>query len=260
MPRASFSHASRTLAAALLAACMTFGLAACGRPPAPATTAAAETADDPLESSNRFFYSVNAGLDRYIFRPVAVAYRDTVPSAVRRPIHNALANVSAPIVFANDVLQAKPRRAGDTFMRFLINSTAGAAGFFDVATSLGYPAHSNDAGLTFALWGVPDGPFLFLPVLGPSNFRDATGYGADIAIDPFTWVGFPGSNAFEYTRYVAGAVDARAGLIDTIDNINATALDPYATYRSLYRQRRASDLQAIRDDNRATVPAWYPQH
>ena len=246
------------LAAAFLLSLSLLGLSACGGAP-PAQTGDDTAVNDPLENTNRFFYRVNSGLDRYVLRPVAVAYRDVVPGAVRQPIHNALANASSPIVFANDVLQGKPRRAGDTFMRFLINSTAGAAGFFDVATGLGYPAHDNDAGLTFALWGVPEGPFLFLPVLGPSNPRDATGFGADIAIDPFTWVGFPGSNAFNYTRYAVGAVDARAQLIDPIDQINKTALDPYATFRSLYRQRRASDIQGIRDDNRATVPAWFPQ-
>ena len=246
------------LAAALLLSLSLLGVTACGRTP-PAATGDDTAANDPLENSNRFFYRINSGLDRYALRPVAVAYRDVVPGAVRRPIHDALANASAPIVFANDVLQGKPRRAGDTFMRFIINSTAGAAGFFDVATSLGYPAHDNDAGLTYALWGVPEGVFLFLPVIGPSNPRDVTGFGTDVALDPFTWVGFPGSNALNYTRYGLGAVDARAELIDPIDQINRTALDPYATFRSLYRQRRASDIQAIRDDNRATVPAWYPQ-
>ena len=247
------------LAATLLLSMSLLGLSACGNRPAGTSTADDPGANDPYENTNRFFYQVNSGLDRYVFRPVAVAYRDVVPGAVRRPIHNTVANVAAPIVFANDVLQAKPRRAGDTFMRFLINSTAGAGGFFDVAAGWGYPAHDTDAGLTFAIWGVPDGPFLFLPVLGPSSPRDAAGYGADVALDPFTWVGFPGVNALNYTEYGFGAVDARAQLIDPLDAINRTALDPYATLRSLYRQRRASDIQAIRDDQRATVPAWYPR-
>ena len=245
-------------AAALLLTIPLLAMSACGRTPAPAAGDEAAVSD-PFENTNRFFYRINSGLDRYVLRPVAVAYRDVVPGAVRRPVHNALANASAPIVFANDVIQGKPRRAGDTFMRFLINSTAGVAGFFDVAGSLGYPAHDNDAGLTFALWGLPEGPFLFLPVIGPSNPRDVAGFGTDVAIDPFTWVGFPGSNALNYTRYGLGAVDARAELIDPIDQINRTALDPYATFRSLYEQRRASSVQAIRDDNRATVPAWFPQ-
>ena len=100
-----------------------------------------------------------------------------------------LSNLGTPVQLGNDILEAKPRRAGDTTMRFLINTTIGVVGIFDVAKDLGYPDHDSDFGMTLALWGVPDGPFLFLPVLGPTNPRDATGFAVDIAADPFTWVG-----------------------------------------------------------------------
>ena len=250
------------LGSTLFLALFLLSMSACAtRPPASDVDATKdfEANNDPYEPANRFFYKVNNGLDQYVLRPIAVAYRDVVPGAVRRPIHNALANVSSTVVFANDVLDAKPRRAGDTFMRFLINSTAGVGGFFDVASDWGYPSHDADFGQTLALWGLPDGPFLFLPVLGPSSPRDATGFGADIAIDPFTWVTFGGSHTLGYARFGLGAVDAREAVIDPLDQINKTALDPYATLRSLYRQRRASQIQALRDDKRATVPAWYPR-
>ena len=237
-----------------------FGLAGCATaPPASQPEALADyrTNNDPLEPTNRFLYQVNDGLDTYLFRPVAVAYRYAVPGVVRRPVHNLLQNIASPIVFANDVMQAKPRRAGDTMMRFLINSTAGAGGLFDVATDLGYPSHTSDFGVTMALWGVGEGPYLLLPVLGPSNFRDAGGYGADTALDPFTWATFGGSTALYYSKSALGAIDKRERLIETIDETKKSALDPYATFRSLYNQNRRSTVESTRNDNRATVPAWF---
>ena len=234
--------------------------AACtATPPANDAEALAEYRElnDPLEPTNRFFYRITDGLDTYILRPVAVAYRDTLPDGVRRPIHNALVNLSTPAQFANDVLQGKPRRAGDTMMRFLINSTAGGAGLFDVATDWGYPRHGTDLGVTLALWGVGDGPFLFLPVLGPSNVRDAGGFAGDTAFNPLTFATFGGSTAVNVGRFVIGAIDARERLIEPIDDVKRTALDPYATFRSAYGQNRRSTIEDTRNDRRATVPAWF---
>ncbi len=120
-------------------------------------------------------------------KPAAQAYRaSSCPERVRTGIHNIVDNLAAPVRLTNDTLQGKPRRAGDTAMRFLINTTAGVGGIFDVAKSVGYPAHDADFALTLANWNVPEGPFLFLPVIGPSNPRDVSGYAVDIAIDPFT--------------------------------------------------------------------------
>lgn len=255
------------LAAPLLHTVSTLGLvcalAACTATPPPASDpeAVAEfrQTNDPYEPTNRFFYRINDGLDTYVFRPIAVTYR-YVPGAIRTPIHNALANISNPVTFANDVFQAKPRRAGTTMMRFVINSTAGVGGLFDVATGLGYPSHDTDFGVTLAIWGTGEGPFLFLPVLGPSNPRDATGFAGNSLLDPFNWASFGGVNALRTSSFALGAVDARERLIDPIDNIKKTALDPYATFRSLYRQNRESVIENTRKDNQATVPAWFPQH
>ncbi len=214
--------------------------------------------NDPLEPTNRVFYAVNNGLDTVILRPIAVGYRNIVPGAVRRPIGNLLANLNNPVIFANDVLQTHPRRAGTTFMRLLINTTVGVGGLFDVAGQWGYPAHENDFGVTLALWGLPSGPFVFLPVLGPSNPRDATGYGVDIALDPITWPSNGGGfNTFRITRTVAGAVTIREGLLDTTDSVQKTSLDPYATFRSLYQQHRDSAIKDLQRDEMPTIPAWY---
>ena len=239
---------------------LALSLAGCATAP-PATDAEAladyRTTNDQYEPANRFFYKVDDGIDTYLFRPVAQAYRAVVPGAVRRPIHNLLQNASSPAQFANDVLQAKPRRAGDTMMRFLINSTAGVGGLFDVAGDLGYPRHYTDFGVTLAVWGVGEGPFLFLPVVGPSNPRDATGYAANIGLDPLTYATFGGSTALELSRFGVGAVDERERLLDPVDQVKKTALDPYATFRSLYRQNRRDEIEKTRNDDRATVPAWF---
>jgi len=245
---------------AVAAACTLLGACA-HRPPPGDAEALAEyrQTNDPLEPTNRVFYAINNGIDTVILAPVARGYRYVVPAGVRRPIHNVLANITSPVLLANDVMDAKPRRAGDTFMRFLINTTAGAGGLFDVASGWGYPAHDADFGQTLALWGLGEGPFLFLPVLGPSNPRDATGFAGDILLDPLTWASFGGSRTLGYSRYIVGAVDARERVLDPVDQIKKTALDPYATFRSLYRQHRRSQIEQTREDKGATVPAWFPR-
>ncbi len=240
----------------LLAACVV-GLAACASQPA-ATAGGPDAANDPLESTNRVFYRINDALDTYALAPVARAYVYVLPNPVRGGIHNVLANLSSPVLLADDVSQAKPRRAGDTFMRFLINSSVGVLGIFDVADGWGYKAHVTDFGITLALWGAPEGPFLFLPLIGPSSPRDATGYAIDTAIDPFNYVphGY-GLLTLNWARYGVGIVDTRSRTLDDVATIKRTALDPYATFRSLYRQHRAAVIEGVRDDNRATVPNWY---
>lgn len=234
-------------------------LAGCAsRPTDPEAAADASDANDPFEPTNRFVYRINDSLDTAILRPAAVAYNTVLPQTVRTHTHNFLANLSSPVTLADDMLQGKPRRAGDTLMRLLINSTAGVAGVFDVASDWGYPAHSADFGMTLALWGFDSGPYLFLPLFGPSNPRDAVGVGADIGLDPFTWVGTGAAvSALDTSRFAVSALDARAGLVTTVDQIKAGALDPYATFRSLSRQHREAQIQAARDDDQATVPAWF---
>jgi phospholipid-binding lipoprotein MlaA len=238
-------------------------LGGCAKPP-PASDRDAvadfKQTNDPMEPTNRVFFSINNGLDRVIFRPLAVAYRWAVPQTIRTHTHNFLSNLGQPVTLFDDMLATKPRRAGDSFMRFVVNTTIGVGGVFDVATVWGWPAHDSDAGITFALWGIPDGPFLFLPVLGPTNPRDASGFGTDIAMDPLTWIGHGTTvTALGFARYGLSAVDARERVLDDLDKIEAQALDPYATLRSLSRQHRASQIDDARNDNRATVPAWFPE-
>jgi len=260
--RSSFFETARFLTFLALVA---FGLSACATPPPaddPDAVADYKQTNDPLEPTNRVFYAINNGLDTVLLRPAALAYRFAVPSPVRTGIHNVLSNLGTPVQLGNDVLEGKPRRAGDTTMRFLINSTVGVLGIVDVAKGWGYPDHDADFGMTMALWGVPEGPFLFLPVLGPTDPRDAAGFGVDILMDPFTWMGPPSSTGlkvFKWTRYGLNAVDSRERVLDAVDSIKKTALDPYATFRSLYRQHRHAQIEELRNDNRATVPVWFAQ-
>jgi phospholipid-binding lipoprotein MlaA len=257
------ARASLLSLTAVMALAVPMLLGACAaKPPASDPDALAEynETNDPLEPTNRVFYAINNGLDTVILKPLAQAYRFAVPQPVRNGVHNVLVNLGTPVTLGNDILEAKPRRAGDTLMRFAINTTIGVVGIFDVADRLGYPAHDSDFGITMALWGMPAGPFLFLPILGPSDPRDATGFGVDLAMDPFTWVGKGAAvTALKWSKTVISAVDARERVLDAIDEIKKTALDPYATFRSLYRQHRASQIADAKNDNRATIPIWFAQ-
>ena len=237
-------------------------LSACATPP-PASHKQAraefERTNDPLEPTNRVFYRVNNVLDEALLRPAAVAYKDVLPDPAREGVHNVLTNLATPMTLANDMLSGRPRRAGTSFMRFLINTTLGGLGLFDVAAKLGYPAHATDFGETLAIWGVPEGPYLYLPVFGPSDPRDALGVGVGIAGDPLGWVG-TGTvvTALRWSRTGISALDARSRVLGEISAVKRTALDPYATFRSLYRQHRRAQIAKLRAATGGTVPAWYP--
>jgi phospholipid-binding lipoprotein MlaA len=223
-------------------------LAGCATPPPasdPEALAEYRANNDPLEPANRTMYSLNEWLDREVARPVAVGYRDLVPRPVRRGVRNALNNIRGPIILANDVLQGQPRRAGDTLGRFVLNSTLGLAGIFDVAEGwFGVPRHTEDFGQTLAVWGLGEGPYLFLPVLGPTNPRDLAGSAVDGAANVVTWLGQGAAvEGLRYARAGMSLVDTREALIDPVDEMRRTSLDPYATYRSAYRQRRRADIE-----------------
>lgn len=238
-------------------------LVGCATPPpasAPEALADYRATNDPFEPTNRFVFGVNEKLDAGAIRPASQAYASVVPKAARDGIHNILDNLDAPVRLVNDMLEGKPRRAGDTAMRFVINSTIGVLGVFDVATELGYPTHDANFGLTFALWGIPEGPYLVVPVLGPSNPRDTAGFGLDVATSPFSWAGQGVAvETLEWSRVPVGGIDERQRNDNFLETTKRTAVDPYGTFRSLYRQHQAAEVETIRNDNRATVPVWFAQ-
>ncbi len=236
-------------------------LAACATPPPasePEARAAYEAAGDPLEPTNRALYGLSTSVDNAVLKPVARTYGNVVPFAVRTRITDFFRNLGTPRGFVDFVLAGKPRLAGTDFMRFLINSTLGVGGLFDVAADFGYAPHESDLGLTLGSWGVPTGPYLFVPLFGPSDARDGASTVADIAPTPLTFV--PGGTALTVTKYSFTAVDAvntRERALPTTDEIERSSLDPYAAARSLYQQKRQSAVTALGRDNRASVPVWF---
>lgn len=221
------------VAAALTAGCAT-------KPTDPELLAAYEEANDPLEPLNRYIFEVNYALDELFLKPVAGWYYIALPNPVQDGIRNVLQNLSAPVVLANDLLQGNGERAQTTAGRFLINSTIGLLGLFDVASELGLEYHDEDFGQTLAVAGVGEGPYLVLPLLGPSNPRDLTGRVVDFFLDPF---GYFVQNDIELARNGLEGVDTRARNLDTVEAIQESAIDYYATVRSLYRQRRNAEIR-----------------
>lgn len=232
----------------LLAACLVLALvsACAARPPADDPEALEEflADNDPLQPLNRGVYAVNDVLDRAVLRPVAVAYREVVPQPVRTGLRNVLGNLRGPVILANDLMQGEMTRAGRTASRFAINSTLGLGGILDVADSrFGIRGHSEDFGQTLAVWGMPEGHYLYVPVFGPTNARDLLGVGVDLVMSPWFWFGQGWVvEALGYTRFGMTVVDGREGVIELLDDVNRTSLDPYATIRSAYRQRRAAEI------------------
>lgn len=229
----------------LVAALAILAVAGCAtRPPPDDREAIAEyeANNDPAEPFNRAMYDVNQAVDRAVLRPVARGYRSVVPAPVRTGVRNVLSNLRSPVVLLNDALQGETQRFGTTLGRFLLNTTLGVGGIFDVARDLGLPPHSEDFGQTLAVAGVGEGPYLFVPLLGPSNPRDLVGFVAGILADPLTWITYGGSGTVSGVRAGATVVDTRESVLDPLDDVERTSLDPYATLRSAYRQRRARDI------------------
>jgi phospholipid-binding lipoprotein MlaA len=204
--------------------------------------------NDPYEPTNRKIFEFNQGLDRHVARPVAVFYNHAVPEPFRLGLHNVLYNLDLPVTFANDVLQGEASRATQTFGRFFINTTLGLGGVIDFATKMGVPDHTEDFGQTLAVWGAPEGSYFVAPMLGPSPPRDLGGRVVDTFIDPWPYIRYNGHWAFAWARAGAGILDLRARNVETLDQIERTSIDYYATQRSLYRQYRNSEIRNGKPD------------
>lgn len=204
---------------------------------------AQEIQRDPFEKFNRAMFSFNDTVDRYALEPVARGYRAITPRLFRDGVGNVLHNLRAPVTFANDVLQVEPARAGATVARFGINTTIGVAGIFDVASTMGLEKHTEDFGQTLGRWGVAPGPYLVLPLLGPSTVRDAAGAPVDVALNPINYAEFDGDDAFRVTRTVVGVISARESALDAVQSVRETSIDPYVSIRTTYLILRESAVK-----------------
>jgi phospholipid-binding lipoprotein MlaA len=221
----------------LAALCASLALGACAT-----KTPEAVAQNDPWEPTNRAVFDFDVKLDHAVATPVAKFYIHAVPEPARDGIHNWLTNLNSPIVFGNDVLQGEPNKAATTFGRFVINTTVGVAGLIDVAGKMGVPGHTTDFGITLGKAGAAEGSYLVLPILGPRPPRDLVGTGVDIAMDPFTWVSFTNATFYLLARGALNVLDERAANVDTVEQIERSSIDLYASTRSLYRQNRAAQI------------------
>lgn len=202
---------------------------------------------DPLEGFNRGVYAFNDGVDKAVIGPVARGYQAAVPRFARKRVSNFTSNLGEPINFLNEILQLDLDDAGVTLTRFFVNSTIGLGGLFDVASKdpeLQYKG--EDFGQTLGTYNVPAGPYIVLPLLGPSNFRDVVGRVGDILANPVRQVDFDGETAVIVGTNAASFLDLRARQDGRLENIRKSA-DPYVNLRTLYNQNRESNIHEDSD-------------
>lgn len=216
----AFQQATIAAALATLAAC---------------TTVQTPTKGDPLEGLNRTIFTVNDKLDTYALKPVAKGYVWVTPQPVRDSVTNFFSNIGDVYIAANNLLQLKITDGVEDIMRIVINTVFGVGGLFDVATLAKLPKHDNDLGLTLGHYGVPAGPYLVLPLFGPSTVRDAVGSIGNYYVNPLSYIHPDG---LSWALYGLNVVNTRANLLNAGDVLEGAALDKYSFVRNAYLQRR----------------------
>ena len=233
---------------------------------------------DPLIGFNRITYAINQPIDHYIFRPPAMLYRAITPRPVREGVRNMLANVYSPATFVNDVLQLRPKRALNTLGRFIINTTLGLGGIFDIAKRKPFHmrAHTNNFSNTLAMLGVSSGPYVYLPFVGPTSFRDLVGAGGDTFTQPLLVNRVYSSetrtvghlrprhvtvlsstlqlSTFGVVASVLSALDRRSEADADLKALKASAVDPYVSLREAYLQNREAEIAALRAKDGQAAP------
>ena len=225
--------------------CFSFLIVSCAtRPSDPGAAAEYDRLNDPLEPTNRVIFAINEGLNQALFTPIAKIYNH-LPEGFRKTISNEIEFVGLPADFANALLQGEGEVAKNALKRLFINGTFGFLGMFDPATDMGIPKVDENFGETLAVWGVPEGPYLVLPILGPTNLRDAFGKVPDSFMDPLSYAyGSQGSvDAASVTRRGIEGEAELAEYVDVLEDIKRDSLDFYATIRSLQRQRRENTIR-----------------
>jgi phospholipid-binding lipoprotein MlaA len=190
---------------------------------------------DPFEPVNRAMYAINEPIDKHFFKPIAQAYVDYVPSVIRTGIGNYFNNIDDLFSAVNGLLQGKLDKAGNDMGRVMINTFPGILGLIDVASDLGIPRGNEDFGQTFGYWGIPQGPYLFVPFFGPTTVRDGTGFVLRVLWSPTTEIP---DVAVRNVIYGLGGLDIRAQALGATSLIDEASLDPYTFVRRAYLQRR----------------------
>ncbi len=203
------------------------------------TTSDEGAISDPFEGANRGVFAFNKAVDDVVIHPVVKGYRFVVPEPGRQGVRNVLRNLKSPVLLANEVLQGDIDGASNVAFRAVVNTLVGAAGLFDVAGYEGYEYEQEDFGQTLGVWGVGHGPYLVLPLLGPSSTRDYAGYLVDSFADPLRWYLFNTNNeSWYYAKVGVEYLDLRESLMDVLNELERSSIDYYAAVRSTYYQRR----------------------
>lgn len=210
-----------------------FSLSACA--------SSGDTVYDPFEPVNRIMFNLTRTIDKAVLKPVAQAYGH-VPKPVRNGVRNFFNNLSEPYTFTNDLLQGEAKRAGTSSARFVINSTIGLAGLIDVASDMGLHAHKEDFGQTLGFYGIAAGPYIFIPILGPTNFRDGVGRIITNTTNQATYDHADIENDVIYAGFAINSIDLRERHSGLFDDIERSSVDYYATVRNLYSQNRRGEI------------------
>ena len=228
----------------IMAAVACLFLASCASNKAPVYVGDIEV-NDSFEQYNRTVFAFNDAVSDAVIHPVVKGYRTVVPTPARTGVRNVLRTLRAPVNFGNQVLQGDMTGSGNVITRTIVNVLLGVGGVFDLAGHEGIDYESEDFGQTLAIWGVDHGPYLVLPLIGPSSLRDYTGYIVDGFADPLRWYLFNiEEEGIYYTKVGLSYLDLRESLIDVLEELEASSVDYYAATRSIYYQRR----QALVED------------
>lgn len=194
---------------------------------------------DPFESTNRAIFKFNNAVDDNVLHPVLKGYRYVTPKEARNGLNNFLTNLKSPVLFANQVLQGDVDGAGNVLFRATVNTLIGVGGLFDVAGGEGYKHEPEDFGQTLAVWGLDHGPYLVVPIIGPSSARDYIGYIVDGFADPLRWYLFNiNEEEIYYAKVAVDYLTLREQLMDVLEELESSSIDYYAATRSIYYQRR----------------------
>lgn len=233
-------RAARGLA---IAAMLSIVSACATLPEDPAERAEVLALNDPFEPANRMMFAINEAVDFAVLRPAAVLYRDFMPDPGKEIIHNLVRHIGLPLTIVNDMLQGEWDRADIAAKRFFVNTVAGFGGIADIATLVDLPHHKEDFGQTLAVYQIHPGPYLVLPIIGPSSTRHAFGRLVDVALDPVTYILAREPVEAAIAVRAISIVDQRYQLLGPLDDLKRTSLDYYAAIRSLYRQRRDAQIR-----------------